>query len=69
MQHQPPTTIISTRQSIGGEIGLSIRTDRTLVIELGRNTHIIFSPVEAKELWLYLARHHYYFPTTRRNNQ
>ena len=66
--HEQPTTILSTRQHIGDELVLSIRTDRVLVLEAGRNTVLFFSPTEARELLEYLSGKHYYFPR-KQNNQ
>ncbi len=67
--HEPPTTILSTRQHIGDELVLSIRTDRVLVLEAGRNTVLFFSPVEARLILEYLTRHSFYFPTRKDTNQ
>jgi len=67
MPYEQPTTILSTRQHIGDELVLSIRTDRVLVIELGRNTVVFLSPTEARALLEYLQHHHYYFPIRKGN--
>jgi hypothetical protein len=60
-----PQTIASTRQAISQDIQVSIKTDRTLVIELGKNTVVVLSPVEARALLAYLQHHHYYFQIER----
>lgn len=54
---QLPKTIWSTKVMLCDGISISIRTDRTVAIELGKNVLVILSPQEAAELFKYLEQH------------
>ncbi len=59
--HDFPRTIPGTRTRISEHITLSIRLDRTFVVELGKHVVIIFSAEEAQEVFGYLMRFRRYF--------
>ncbi len=55
--HNFPQAIAGTKEAINADIALSILLDRTLVIELARNTIVLFSPHEVTTVYDYLLRH------------
>ena len=57
MLNDIPQVILGTKQAITDSISVSIRLDRTLVVELGKNVVLIFSADETLELLDYLQRH------------
>lgn len=67
--YEAPRTILGTKIRISDQITLSIRLDRTLVIEIGTGVVVIFSAEEAREITNYLSHFQRYFilPNERTN--
>lgn len=57
MLNDIPGAIPGTKTAITDTITVSMRIDRTWVLEIGKNVVVIFSPDETEQVYTYLIRH------------